>query len=59
MAAVIHVLTRDEEDLPALDLGTGFAFGPAVLSLMGFFMGVVWIDMLASEVWSCVDWPAG
>ncbi|GAX77541.1 hypothetical protein CEUSTIGMA_g4985.t1 [Chlamydomonas eustigma] len=50
MAAVIHILTRDEEDLPALDLGTGFAFGPAILSLMGFFMGVVWIDMLASEV---------
>eukprot|EP00983_Pelagomonas_calceolata_P036623 1134246-Pelagomonas_calceolata.AAC.3 len=27
-----------------------FAFGPAILSLAGFFMGVLWIDTLASEV---------
>ena len=46
----MHVLTRDEEELPALDLGTSIALGPAVLSLAGFFMGVIWIDMLASEV---------
>ena len=50
LASVMHVLTRDEEELPALDLGTSIALGPAVLSLAGFFMGVIWIDMLASEV---------
>lgn len=50
LAAAVHVLTYEEEELPALDLGTSFAFGPAVFSLMGFFMGVLWIDTLASEV---------
>ncbi len=52
MAVTVHILTRDDEDVPALDLGTGFAFGPAVFSVMGFFMGVLWIDMIASEVGS-------
>ena len=51
LAVALFILTQDDEELPALDLGTGFAFGPAALSLVGFFMGVVWIDMLASEVW--------
>jgi len=50
LAGVVHVLTRDEEELPALDLGTSFAFGPALFSLFGFFMGVLWIDTIASEV---------
>ncbi|KAF5827360.1 hypothetical protein DUNSADRAFT_792 [Dunaliella salina] len=46
----VHILTKDEEGLPTLDLGTSFAFGPAILSLAGFIMGVLWIDTLASEV---------
>eukprot|EP00798_Chlamydomonas_sp_ICE-L_P016198 gene16197-22361_t len=34
-----------------LALGSSvFSFGPALFSLMGFFMGVLWIDALASEV---------
>ena len=51
----MHVLTHGEEELPALDMGTGVALGPAILSLAGFFMGVIWIDMLATEV--CVTQP--
>ena len=35
-------------------LNCSFAFGPALLSLAGFFMGVLWIDALASEV-CCVN----
>jgi sodium/potassium/calcium exchanger 6 len=51
LAGITHGLTRDEErELPPLDCGTGFSFGPAVFSLLGFFMGVLWIDSLASEV---------
>ena len=35
-----------------LALECRFAFGPAVFSIIGFFMGVLWIDSLASEVWA-------
>jgi len=50
LAGGVHWFTHGEEELPSLDMGTGLALGPDVFSLAGFFMGVVWIDMLASEV---------
>lgn len=50
-SAIVALLTAGEEDtLPDLDFGTGFAFGPAAFSLLGFFIGMLWIDTLASEV---------
>jgi sodium/potassium/calcium exchanger 6 len=51
LGGITHLLTRDDDqELPPLDCGTGFAFGPAVFSLLGFLMGVLWIDSLATEV---------
>ncbi|EFJ46155.1 hypothetical protein VOLCADRAFT_93618 [Volvox carteri f. nagariensis] len=51
LAAAVAYFTAGEEDaLPDWDLGTSFAFGPAFFAVFGFFMGIIWIDLLASEV---------
>lgn len=52
--------TGEEDALPDWDvLGTGFAFGPAAFAVFGFFMGVIWIDTLASEAVGVVGLLAG
>lgn len=37
----------------------GFAFGPALFAVLGFFMGVAWIDTIASEVVGVISLLAG
>eukprot|EP00198_Chlamydomonas_reinhardtii_P009588 XP_001698925.1 CAX family of cation antiporters, membrane protein [Chlamydomonas reinhardtii] len=61
LAAAVGYFTAGEEDaLPDWDvLGTGFAFGPAAFAVFGFFMGVIWIDTLASEAVGVVGLLAG
>lgn len=49
-AGAVWALTHGRRELPPLTLGTSFAFGPALFALLGFVMGVLWIDTLASEV---------
>ncbi|GIL54113.1 hypothetical protein Vafri_9657 [Volvox africanus] len=51
LAAGVAYFTAGEEDaLPDWDFGTSFAFGPAFFAVFGFFMGIIWIDILASQV---------
>ncbi|GIL90124.1 hypothetical protein Vretimale_13924 [Volvox reticuliferus] len=51
LAGTVAYFTAGEEDaLPDWDFGTSFAFGPAFFAVFGFFMGIIWIDILASEV---------
>ncbi|KAG2447386.1 hypothetical protein HYH02_007714 [Chlamydomonas schloesseri] len=61
LAAAVGYFTAGEEDaLPDWDLlGRGFAFGPAAFAVFGFFMGVIWIDTLASEAVGVVGLLAG
>ncbi|KAG2434264.1 hypothetical protein HXX76_007989 [Chlamydomonas incerta] len=61
LAAAVAYFTAGEEDaLPDWDLlGRGFAFGPAAFAVFGFFMGVLWIDTLASEAVGVVGLLAG
>ncbi|GLI68437.1 hypothetical protein VaNZ11_012853 [Volvox africanus] len=51
LAAGVAYFTAGEEDaLPDWDFGTSFAFGPAFFAVFGFVMGIIWIDILASQV---------
>lgn len=60
LAAVVAYFTAGEDDaLPDWDLGTGFAFGPAFFSVFGFFVGIIWIDILASQVVGVITLLAG
>ncbi|KAG2490267.1 hypothetical protein HYH03_011222 [Edaphochlamys debaryana] len=60
LAAAVAFFTAGEEDaLPDWTFGTSFAFGPALFAVFGFFMGVIWIDTLASEVVGVISLLAG
>ncbi|KXZ55820.1 hypothetical protein GPECTOR_2g1371 [Gonium pectorale] len=60
LAAAVGYFTAGEEDaLPDWDCGSGFAFGPAGFAVFGFFMGVLWIDTLASEAVGIISLLAG
>src|SRR4051794_21226775 len=49
----------DPEHVPLMECGTGVALGPGLLSLMGFVMGVMWIDTIAGEVVGVLSFLAG
>lgn len=51
-ALAVWYFTLGEDYLPDWEMGGpgGFALGPALFSVAGFFMGVIWIDTIASEV---------
>ncbi len=42
-----------------MECGTGVALGPGLLSLVGFVMGVMWIDTIAGEVVGVLSFLAG
>jgi sodium/potassium/calcium exchanger 6 len=58
-AGLIFWATREApEEPPELRFRGGFAWGPAVFSLLGFFVGVLWIDSVASEVVGVISFLA-